>query len=88
MNPLPIQAWIALGVIGLFFFARRGRARKVEALERAGLLPRDGEATMEHVLALVRAREMLEAIKLYRTIKGCGLKEAKEAVEKLRDSPD
>ncbi len=85
MTQLPLPALVALGLIGLYGMARRGRARKVEALERSGLLPRDGEATMEHVRALVRAREMIEAIKLYRTIHGCGLKEAKEAVEKLRE---
>ena len=85
MTSLPLPAWIALGVIGLYGMARRGRARKLEALERSGLLPRGGEATMEHVRALVQARELIEAIKLYRTLHGCGLKEAKEAVEKLRE---
>lgn len=36
------------------------------------------------VEALMRAGKMIEAIKLYRLQTGCGLKEAKDAVDALR----
>jgi len=82
--PLPIV--IALGLFGLGLAARRGRARKVEALRRSGLLPAEGEGTMEDVRRLAEGREMIEAIKLYRQLHRCDLKTAKEAVEALRET--
>ena len=38
------------------------------------------------VESLVRGGQMIEAIKLYRAQTGCGLKEAKDAVDALRDT--
>lgn len=41
----------------------------------------------QRLAALVRAGEKIEAIKLVREVTGCGLREAKEAVELLERDP-
>ena len=38
------------------------------------------------VEALIREGKMIDAIKLHRQLTGCGLREAKDAVDALRDS--
>ena len=42
------------------------------------------ESLEEEVRRLVAAGNLINAIKLYRTRKGCGLQEAKDAVERIR----
>lgn len=44
---------------------------------------RDDDPRMDEVVALVRDGRKIQAIKAYRDITGAGLKEAKEAVERI-----
>jgi Ribosomal protein L7/L12 C-terminal domain len=53
-------------------------------LRSRGLLPEPGQIpTMEHVKRLAAAGQKIQAIKMYREIYRVGLKEAKDAVEKM-----
>lgn len=46
--------------------------------------PRSGDAaSLEQIRALIRSDNMIQAIKVYRELHGCGLKEAKDAVERI-----
>jgi ribosomal protein L7/L12 len=81
---IPPLVLAGLAVFGLWMSAVRGASRKKEALSRSGLLPEPGHGTDDDVRRLIEAREVVEAIKLYRDIHGVGLKEAKEAVERMR----
>lgn len=71
--------YVVVGVVAvllmlqlLFRSARPGEAENTQ-----------GRQTMQDVERLVRSGHKIAAIKVYRTIHGCGLKEAKEAVDKL-----
>ena len=60
--------------------------QQTKRLQSNGLLPEPGQIpTMEHVSRLVAAGQKIQAIKLYREIYRVGLKEAKDAVEKMRE---
>lgn len=76
-------ALLAAVVLGLVLaLARRGSSR-TEQLRASGLLPPEGAGTEEDVRRLIAAGRKIEAIKVYREIHGGGLKEAKEAVERI-----
>ncbi|KUL33521.1 ribosomal protein L7/L12 [Streptomyces regalis] len=56
--------------------------RKLDlVLDHLGL--REEEPRMDEVLALLRNDKKIQAIKVYREITGVGLKEAKDAVERM-----
>ncbi|MET8950419.1 ribosomal protein L7/L12 [Streptomyces sp. NPDC004393] len=67
----------------------RGADRRVARLEQKLdlILDRMGldaaDAALDGVTALVREGKRIQAIKLYREVTGAGLKEAKEAVERM-----
>lgn len=69
---------IAAAIVSLL---NRNSARRLESLKRSGVYPLPGQETAAHVDRLIRGNHKIEAIKVYRTIHGVGLKEAKEAVE-------
>lgn len=78
-------------ILGLISIERRiaradQRVRQVERkldlmLDQFGL--REEDTRMDKVAALVRDGKKIEAIKLYRDITGEGLKESKDAVERM-----
>jgi ribosomal protein L7/L12 len=58
--------------------------QQTKSLQSRGLLPEPGQIpTMEHVTRLAAAGQKIQAIKMYREINRVGLKEAKDAVEKM-----
>ncbi len=72
------------GVVFFILFLFSLKARQEEDFLRSnGLYPPPGTGTIEHVKSLATRGYKIPAIKLYREINGVGLKEAKEAVEKL-----
>jgi ribosomal protein L7/L12 len=52
---------------------------------RTGILPPAGQGTMADVERLIQSNEIISAIRVYREIHRCGLAEAKQAVEQIRD---
>ena len=78
-----ILAVIGFVAMGLFIgFAQK--RQKAEHIRLQGLLPSPGQVpTDEDVKRLAQAGEKITAIKIYRQIHGGGLKEAKDAVEKM-----
>lgn len=88
-SPL-LLLWAAVVVFALTNYLQRAeilrRLRRVEREVRAvrvqAGLPRPG-AEHPEVLALVRAGQRMEAVRLYRQRTGAGLREAKEAVEDM-----
>ena len=73
-------------VVVVVFFARSyviGASRKHAELRARGIYPEDGHETDEDVLRLVQAGEKIMAIRCYRVLHKVGLKEAKDAVERL-----
>ena len=77
--------------LAVFFFFLIGvafifNARQQKAIARAradGVYPQPGAGTDADVERLLRAGQKIWAIKLYREIHACGLKDAKEAVERI-----
>ena len=60
--------------------------QQTKRLQSSGLLPEPGQIpTMEHVTRLVAAGQTILAVKTYREIYGVGLKEAKDAVDKMSE---
>jgi len=58
--------------------------QQTKSARRRNLLPEPGEIpTVEHVKRLADAGQKIPAIKMYREIYRVGLKEAKEAVDKM-----
>ena len=58
--------------------------QQTKRLRSLGLLPEPGQIpTVEHLKRLAAAGQKIQAIKMYREIYRVGLKEAKDAVEKL-----
>lgn len=85
MNTAIVIAGFVLVLLAIAWASRRAMGKQIDNARRQGFYPLPGQApTMEHVHALAKAGHKIPAIKLYREIhKGTGLKEAKEAVEKL-----
>jgi hypothetical protein len=80
---------LGLGVIGVLWSVSSILKRtRNEQVRRDELLPKPGEGTLEGVRQLANAGEKIAAIKLYRQIQGVGLKEAKDAVEKMVNGSD
>ncbi|MGW2564213.1 ribosomal protein L7/L12 [Streptomyces sp. NPDC001514] len=79
-----------IGLLGAVLESRIGRLdrriatveRKVDlVLDHLGI--RETGPELDQVVGLVRAGKKIEAIKRYRQITGAGLKEAKDAVERM-----
>ena len=75
--------YIAIVIIFVLVIAFIGAQNKMNKLRKIGLYPKKGTGTLNDVEKLVSEGYRIEAIKLYREIKGVGLKEAKEEVEKI-----
>ena len=70
--------YLAVGLVIVILLARF-----VFNSQNQGVHYRQGQATMEDVVKLAQSGNKLMAIKAYRDIHRVGLKEAKEAVERL-----
>jgi ribosomal protein L7/L12 len=79
-----IIVFVALGLF-IAFVQKRHREERDRV---QGLLPSSGQVpTDDDVKRLAGAGEKITAIKLYRRIHGVGLKEAKDAVDKMAGGP-
>ncbi|NRD44054.1 hypothetical protein HRD50_06035 [Corallococcus exiguus] len=66
----------------LIGFWLRSSNREQPAEPPTPLSPEEGQ---QNLAELIESGQMINAIKLYRQLHGCGLKEAKDAVEAMRD---
>jgi ribosomal protein L7/L12 len=71
-------------LIAFAFFVNWLNTRKIKRLRDAGIYPQAGLETDADVDRLIRLGMRAEAIKVYRTVHGVGLREAKEAVDRRR----
>jgi len=76
-----------IGAIVVFLFLIAAKTNRVDdQLRHEGLYPPAGqEGTTEQIHTLIQKGYKIQAIKLYREMHKVGLKEAKEAVEKLTE---
>jgi len=71
------------GLIILTVIVFLASSRKVVNARNQGIYPEEGDETDEDVLRLLKVGEKILAIRCYREIHKVGLKEAKEAVERI-----
>jgi len=76
---LIVFAFLSLGMV----LAVLATERKVAAARAKGVYPSKGNESQSDVIRLVRAGEKTLAIRCYRTLHKVGLKEAKDAIERL-----
>ena len=76
-----------IGTIAIIMFLISAKTKRAEDhLRHDGLIPPAGQAgTDEQLKTLIQKGQKIQAIKLYRETHRVGLKEAKEAVEKLAE---
>ncbi len=82
MGPITIGiVVVAVVVVVLAIISRRGEGGGNSRVP----VPRANQATEEDVRKIAMAGQKIQAIKLYREMHHVGLKEAKEAVERMLD---
>ena len=75
--------WLALILVILVLGFHISTLLQLARLRRAGLYPETGQATMADVERLLRGGLSIWAIRCYREVHGCSLRQAKEAVANL-----
>lgn len=75
--------WILLCPLALLLGVRYLTHRRLARLRRAGLYPATGQATLADVERLQRAGLTPWAMRCYREIHRCSLRQARHAVESL-----
>ena len=74
-------AYIVLTIALLLLIMNFRSNARFKTAQRSGLYPPPGHGNDEDVLRLIQAKQKLLAIKLYRELHNCGLKEAKDAID-------
>ena len=75
--------WLSLILVVIVLGFHIATWLQLEKLRRAGLYPEAGQATMADVERLLRSDLSVWAIRCYREVHGCSLRQAKEAVANL-----
>lgn len=78
---IPVLLIVVLAVAALVFSFHLSNLAQLAQLRRSGLYPPAGQASMADVERLLNRRLPTLAMRCYREIHGCSLREAKEAVE-------
>jgi ribosomal protein L7/L12 len=76
-------AWVALIMVVLVGATEVFNALHIAKLRRSGRYPERGKATMADVERLLNMGSRVLAVRCYREIHGCSLREASEAVSTL-----
>ena len=79
--------WTALLTFGFIVLAYLMRRLKLAVLRRSGQYPQPGQATMGDVERLLKDGKRVWAVRCYREIHGCGLRQARDAVAALPFQP-
>ena len=84
MNSTDFTVWHIVGIVVLVVLLIDWFNRsKIKRAQASGLYPKRGQGTDEDVKRLLSHGQKIMAIKLYREIHDVGLKDAKEAVERI-----
>ncbi|GAA5164588.1 hypothetical protein [Viridibacterium curvum] len=75
--------WIVVAGVVLVFVAQGWTQLELARLRRTGQYPQKGQATLEDVRRLKSAGLSVWAIRCYRELHRCSLRQAKEAVQSL-----
>ncbi|WP_375758656.1 hypothetical protein [Corallococcus exercitus] len=73
---------VFVGALAGFWWRSANRERPADADPPTARSPEEGEVVLAE---LIESGQMIDAIKLYRHLHGCGLKDAKDAVEAMRE---
>jgi ribosomal protein L7/L12 len=85
---LTTVAIIVGAIILVGFLLHTANRAHIRKLRESGLYPPSGQGTPADVKRLIMEGQKIAAIKLYRQVHGVGLKESREAVERIaRDFP-
>jgi ribosomal protein L7/L12 len=82
-NPIVIVAVVISVIVVAILLMNAHSRRKLTSLRARGIYPEAGKETDADVVRLIQEREKILAIRCYRAIHGGGLKDAKEAVERM-----
>lgn len=78
--------WLALILLVLAVGFHISTLLQLAKLRRAGLYPQSGQATMADVERLMSSGLSVWAIRCYREVHGCSLRQAKESVASISAS--
>lgn len=82
-NQLLFVAVVTSVIVVAIVLMNAHNRRKLTSLRARGIYPEDGKETDADVRRLIQEKEKILAIRCYRAIHGGGLKDAKEAVERI-----
>jgi hypothetical protein len=82
-DTMHFSLWLALTVLLLVIGAQLLAAVQLAALRRAGHYPMRGQAVMADVERLLKSGHRSWAVRCYREIHACSLRQARDAVETL-----
>lgn len=83
---IPVYLIIILAVIALVVAFHLAVAAQLSTLRRSGLYPEAGKASMADVERLLSRGLPTLAMRCYREVHGCGLRQAKEALAAMAAS--
>ena len=81
---MPLSLWLAIIALLFLVVAQALTWFQITKLRRSGRYPERGRATMADVERLLRMGLRGLAMRCYREIHGCSLRQAKEAVDALQ----
>lgn len=79
-----MTSYVGLAIVAVFIAAMQGfNWYRIAKLRRLGQYPEPGKATMADVEQLLKMDSRALAVRCYREIHGCSLRQASEAVQGL-----
>jgi hypothetical protein len=84
---MPLIGWVAVAALLLVIVAHALTSFQVAKLRRAGRYPQRGTATMADVERLLNMDSRGLAVRCYREIHGCSVRQASDAVGALVAKP-
>jgi hypothetical protein len=82
-SAMPFIGWVAVAALLLIIVAHALTSFQVARLRRSGRYPQCGTATMADVERLLKMDARVLAVRCYREIHGCSLRQANDAVGAL-----
>lgn len=83
VNTMTFSLWMALLALGFIVVAYLATRLQLALLRRSGQYPPPGQATMADVERLLKDGKRVWAVRCYRELHGCSLRQARNAVAAL-----